>query len=159
YDAQNRAISSILAGGVQPVSITYNADGSSSVTDARGTLRQHSFVTVGAGTLRPASTSVVNCATSCLNVTSHATYDGNGILTSGVDPNGNTTALTYNARGLPTSRTEAVGTPLERTVNVTWHSVFHLPVQISFPDRVVTSVYDSSGNRISKSVTAGGISR
>jgi YD repeat-containing protein len=159
YDVQGRAINSVLAGGVQPVSITYNADGSSSVTDARGTVRQHSFVTIGVGALRPTSTSVLNCTTNCPSVTSRATYDSNGVFTSGVDPNGNTTALTYNARGLLTSRTEAVDTSLARTVNVTWHSVFHLPVQISFPDRVVTLVYDSSGNRPSKTVTAGGVSR
>ena len=159
YDSQGRATSSAQAGGVQAVSITYNADGSSSVTDARGTVRLHSFASIGAGALRPTSTSVQNCTTSCPGVTSRANYDSNGVFTSGIDPNGNTTALTYNARGLLTSRTEAVGIPLARTVNVTWHSVFHLPVQITFPDRVVTFVYDSSGNRISKTVTAGGVSR
>lgn len=159
YDDQGRAISSVLAGGIQPISITYNPDGSSSVTDARGTTRQHTFTRDVAGALRPTGTAVVSCSNSCPTVSSNLTYDFVGLTASGNDPNGNTTALTYDARGMLTSRTEAVGTPLARTVSITSHPVFHLPTQITFPDHVVNYAYDGHGNRISKSITAGGVTR
>lgn len=158
YDGQGRAIGSVLAGGVQPVSITYNADGSSTVTDARGTVRRHSFLTMGSGALRPAATAVVSCS-SCPNMTSGATYDANGVFVSGVDPNGSTTALSYNAGGLLVSRTEAVGTALARTVSISWHPVFRLPTQVTYPDRVIAFTYDAAGNRTSQTVTAGGVTR
>lgn len=159
YDAQGRAVGSVLAGGVEPVSITYNSDGSSTVTDARGTVRQHSFITGAGGVLRPASTTIVSCAMSCPSITSSATYDANGVFMSGTDPNGNTTSMTYDARGLLTSRTEAVGTPLTRSVSITWQPVFQEPTQITFPDRTVTFTYDAQGNRTSQTITAGGVTR
>lgn len=159
YDAQGRAVSSVVAGGIQPVSIVYNSDGSSSVTDARGTTRLHTFTRDVAGALRPTGNTMTGCASSCPAVSSSLTYDFTGLTATGTDPNGATTTLTFNARGLLTSRTEAVGTPLARTVNITYHPVFHLPTQIAFPDRVVNYTYDGQGNRTSKSVTAGNVTR
>jgi RHS repeat-associated protein len=159
YDGQGRAIGSVLASGVQPVSITYNADGSSSVTDARGTVRQHTFLVTSTGAVRPNGTSVQSCTTSCPSLSSTVAYDVNGVFTSGTDPIGNTTAMTYNSRGLLASRTEAAGTTLARTVGITWHPTYHLPLQITYPDRTISFTYDAGGNRTSQTVTASGVSR
>jgi RHS repeat-associated protein len=160
YEAAGHAVGSVLAGNVQPVSITYNSDGSRTVTDARGTVRQHTFVTTASGAVKPSTKSVTACTIgNCPLISTSVTYNSSGFPASGVDPNGTTTQLTYNARGLLASRTEAAGTPLQRTVNISWHPVFHLPTQVTFPDRVLTYSYDAFGNRTSKTITAGGTSR
>lgn len=159
YDSEGRATSSVLAGGVQPVSITYNADGSSFVTDARGTTRRHTFMTTATGALRPVSDTVQSCLASCPALSTSLTYDANGFAESGVDENGNVTAFTYDSRGLMTSRTEAADTPLARTVNITWSPTFHLPTEIAFPGRIIDYAYDNQGDRTSKTVTADGVTR
>ncbi len=149
----------MLAGAVQPVSIAFSA-GASIVTDARGTVRQHSFLSAASGAIKPSGTAVLSCTVApCPLIGTSITYDGNGFPTSGVDANGNTMLVTYNARGLLASRTDAAGTALARTTNLAWHPVFHLPTQISFPDRAVNFAYDTQGNRTSKSITAGGVTR
>jgi len=157
YDAQGLAISSSLAGGVQATTLGFNADGSTTVVDARGASRVHAFAQSAAGTLRP-SGMTASC-TNCPTVTNSIAYDTNGYLSAITDPNGNQVAYTYDARGQLISRTEAVGTPLARTVTISWHPVFHRPVQITYPDRVVTLTYDAAGNRTQKTVTAGSVTR
>lgn len=159
YDGQGRAVSSQLAGGAQAVSISYNPDGSSSVTDARGTTRLHQFITLSSGAVRPVADAVTSCALGCNTVSTSATYDGDGFLTSTTDPDGNVTDLTFNSQDLLVARTEAAGTPLARTVNVAWNPTFQRLAEIDFPDRSIRYQYDEHGNRISKTVATGGVSR
>ena len=46
YDAQGRAISTEHAGGAQQATLAYNTDGSTTVTDALGTVRTYAFQTI-----------------------------------------------------------------------------------------------------------------
>jgi YD repeat-containing protein len=83
------------------------------------------------------------------------TYDTNGYVASQTDWDGNLTTIVNNARGLPKSITEAAGTPLARTTSTTWLSTFHLPVQITEPNRTTAFTYDANGNMLTKTITAG----
>jgi YD repeat-containing protein len=65
------------------------------------------------------------------------------------------TTFVHNALGEETSRTEASGTPLARTITTAWASTFHLPTKIVAPNRTTTFTYDANGNLLTKSVTDG----
>lgn len=156
YDSQGRAVSSVLAGGVQRVTLTYNSDGTTRVRDALGTTRVHNFQNIS-GTFKNGGVTVT--CPGCAPLTSTATYDANGFITSRTDFNGNTTTYQYDSRGLEISRTEAAGTPVARTTTTLWHPTFRLPVQITLPDRVANFSYDAQGNLTQRTVTAGGESR
>src|SRR5262249_27231965 len=54
YDAQGRAISSEHAGGAEKTTLTYNANSTTTVTDARNTARIYSFTTMH-GTVKATS--------------------------------------------------------------------------------------------------------
>ncbi|MGH8457854.1 MAG: DUF6531 domain-containing protein, partial [Nevskiales bacterium] len=112
YDAQARAVSSTHAGGADSTTLTYNADGSTTVTDALGLVRTRTFTTLR-GVKKAASTT--KPCSSCGGATASTTYDANGFVASRADFNGHVTNYVHDARGLETSRTEAVGTPQART--------------------------------------------
>ena len=83
-----------------------------------------------------------------------ATYDSNGFISSRTDFNGNTTTYVHNSRGLETSRTEAAGTPQERTITTEWSADFRLPTKITEPGKVTTFTYDSQGRLLERKETA-----
>ncbi|MGH9829251.1 MAG: RHS repeat protein, partial [Blastocatellia bacterium] len=87
------------------------------------------------------------------------TYDSNGYFASRTDWNGNLTTFVNNARGLLKTITEASGTPLARTTSTAWHPIFHLPVQITEPNRTTVFTYDANGNVLTKKITAGALTR
>src|SRR5690554_1360902 len=91
---------------------------------------------------------------------SSISHDANGNVVSRSDFKGVTTTYQYDlTRNLETSCTEAVGTPEERTITTEWHPSFRLPTRITEPGRTITFTYDANGNRLTKTVTAGGQSR
>ena len=148
YDAQGRAVSSTHAGGAEHVTIAFNADGSSSVTDALGNVHNYTLTTQF-DLVKPTGVSGVPVA----NADGQAfTYDANGFISSRTDWNGNVTTYTHDSRGNETSRIEASGTALARTITTTWHPTFHLPTQITEPNRVTTLSYDSHGNLTQKTI-------
>jgi RHS repeat-associated protein len=154
YDSQGRGISSEHAGGIDKHQIIYNIDGSSTVVNPLGVTRifayQNTFGTSNtsglaqpAGAGYPASSSVWS-------------YDAYGNITRKTDYVGNVTTYGYDLiRNLETSRTEAYGTALARTITTTWHPTFRLPITISEPNRITTFTYDTSGNLAKKSITSG----
>ncbi|MGH8443378.1 MAG: DUF6531 domain-containing protein, partial [Nevskiaceae bacterium] len=151
YGTQSRAVTSEHAGGVDKVSLAYNTDGTTTVTDALGTARKRSFATV-AGLIRSGGTTApcIGCGTS----NQDATYDANGFLASRTDFNGNVTSYTYSARGLEESRTEAAGTAQERTITTQWHPAFRRPTQIDEPGRRTVNTYDeATGDQLTQTVT------
>lgn len=158
YDEQGRGILTEHAGGADRTTLTYQTDGSSTVTDPLGTTRTYAFQTIlnvarGAGVTQP-------CGSGCGQQASSASYDANGNVVSRTDFKSVTTTYQYDlARNLETSRTEAVGTPEERTIATEWHSSFRLPTRITEPGRTTTFAYDAHGNRLTKTITAGGQSR
>ncbi|MET3131710.1 YD repeat-containing protein [Oxalobacteraceae bacterium GrIS 1.11] len=78
---------------------------------------------------------------------SSITYDANGNKKTSIDWNNSNTTYVYDlTRNLETSRTEASGTPLARTITTKWHPSYRLPAQIAEPLRMSTLAYDTSGN-------------
>ena len=160
YDASGRAISSEhnLANGtpVEKVSIAYSTDTngnvvSSAVTDALGTTRNYSFTNI-LGVVK--NTGVTQPCNSGCGAASATTYDVNGNIASKTDFNNNVTNYIYDLnRNLETSRTEAYGTPLARTLTTQWHAVYRLPTLITEPGKTTAFTYDASGNLLSKTMT------
>ncbi|PCI80761.1 MAG: hypothetical protein COB20_02570, partial [SAR86 cluster bacterium] len=78
------------------------------------------------------------------------TYDANGFMASKTDWNGNVTNYIHDARELETSRTEAFGTPAERTITTTWHPIFRKPIQIVEPGKTTSFTYDTLGHVLTR---------
>jgi RHS repeat-associated protein len=155
YDSQGRATSSQHAGGADLTKVAYTSGTSSTVTDARGNVHTYTLTTQY-GLVKPAAISGVDCGCSSGAGAKAFTYDDNGFLSGLTDFDGNVTTYVYNAKGEETSRTEASGTLLARTIATTWSPTFHLPAKIVEPNRTTTFNYDpSNGNLLTKSVTDG----
>lgn len=86
------------------------------------------------------------------------TFDGAGNLLTDVDERGTTTKYIYQSN-LVTSKTEAFGTSLARTITTTLHATLPFPAQITEPGRTTTFTYDGTGNLTGKAVTAGSETR
>jgi RHS repeat-associated protein len=154
YDSQGRATSSQHAGGVDLTTVAYASGGGATVTDARGNVHTYTLTTQF-NLVKPTAISGVDCGCSSGGGAKAFTYDSNGFVSSMTDFDGNVTTYVHNALGEETSRTEASGTALARTITATWSTTFHLPTKIVEPNRTTTFTYDASGNLLTKSVTDG----
>lgn len=169
YDALGRAITSEHSVGVEKVTLTYNVDGSASITDALGTTRTQTFQVVQ-GVVKSGGQSQPG-GSGCAAAASNFTYDANGNVASRSDFNGTKTCYAYDlARNLETVRLEGVSastacpanlatyTPstvagsAERKFSTQWNQSFRLPTQIAEPLRITTYTYDAKGNVLSKTV-------
>ncbi len=156
YDAQGRATSTEHAGGAERVSLAYNADGSTTVTDALNTARTYNFQTI-LGVVKSTGQSQPG-GSGCGASASAFTYDANGNVASRTDFNGHRTNYTYDlTRNLETSRTEGLtaagaNTPATRTVTTVWHPTFRLPVQIINADQQTTYTYNRRGDITQKTI-------
>lgn len=159
YDSTGRGDEEYLAGGVGRQKLTFATDGSSTtVIDPRGNASTLSFSMIqGASRLTGRNQPG---GSGCSAASSAMTYDANGNVASRTDFTGVQTTYQYDmARNLETSRTEAAGTPVARTITTQWHASYRLPTQISEPGRVTTMSYDSSGNLLQRSVAANNLVR
>jgi len=148
YDTQGRAISSEHANGIERIELTYNSDGSTTTTDSHGFIQTYTF-NIKNGLVKLDTLTKVPCA-SCTNQVQNITYDANGFVATRTDFNGNVTTFIYNARGLQTSRTEAAGTPVERTITTEWHGTFRLPTKITEPGKITKFTYDTQGRLLER---------
>jgi YD repeat-containing protein len=155
YDAKGRAVSTQHAGGADLTTVAYNSDGTASVTDAHGNVHGYGLATQF-GVVKP--TAVTGAPVQSAGGKAF-TYDANGFVASRTDFDGNVTTYTHDARGDETSRVEASGTALARTISTTWLSAFHLPTLITEPNRSTAFSYDAHGNLLSKTITAGAATR
>jgi YD repeat-containing protein len=151
YDSQGRGILSEHAGGAQRFDLVYNTDGTVTVTDALGNVQTYHF-DILFGVKRATQIDGDEC-TFCGGQSQDTTYDANGFIASRTDFNGNQTTFVNNLRGLQTSRTEAVGTPEERTITTEWHPDFRLPTKITEPGRITEFIYDTQGRLLSRKVS------
>jgi RHS repeat-associated protein len=145
--------SSQHANGVDLTKLTYNSDGSTTITDARGNSHTSTFTTQF-GMVKMTAISGAPVQTAAGRA---FTYDANGFIASRTDWNGNVTAYTHDARGDETSRTLASGTSIVETVTTAWLTTFHLPTQIIEPNRTTTFGYDSNGNLLTRTLTSTGL--
>lgn len=151
YDSQGRATSSEHADGADKVTVTYNSDGTVSVTNELGKVAKYSFQTIRG--VRRITSVEGEPSPNCPSSNSTFTYDDRGLLKTKTDSKGNLTTYTYNARDLEISRTEASGTPQARTITTDWHADFFLPVKVMEPERITQYIYDAQGRQTSQSVT------
>lgn len=126
YDEQGRAVSSQLAGGVDPTFITYNDDGTTSVRYATGSQTTLTFGVI-AGTVHTLTASTP-CGRSCGQPHAAASYDSNGYLASTTDFNGSVTRPSHDSTGLLIQLIEASGQPSQRTTDTTWDTTFRVPL-------------------------------
>ena len=156
---QGYALSSEHAGGVDKTTLAYSYSSNgypmTKVTDARGNehtytfKNQFTFIKVTALSGAPVQTSAGKAFT----------YDSNGFIASRTDWNNNVRTYTHDTRGNETSRTEAFGTALARTITTTWHPSYNLPKRIVEPHRTTDFTYDAQGNLLRKKITASGLTR
>ncbi|WP_165595530.1 RHS repeat protein [Methylovorus sp. MM2] len=171
YDTQGRVYNSTLAEGASQITLSYNI-ASTDITDSLGTVRTMGISTIlnqvhNTGITQPAGS---GCSASALSLT----YDVNGNVSSRNDFNGNKSTYVYDLRNLETSRTEgltstgAVTPGTTRSITTTWHTSWHLPLQINeyigganssgtptstTPFKQTTYTYDTKGNLSSLAIT------
>lgn len=148
YDAQGRATSSQHAGGADLTTVTYNSDGSSTVTNALGHSVTFNYQVIQ-GVKR--ITSVVGQPTAtCPASNSSYTYNARGQVATKIDALGHVTAYTYDSQGRVVTQVEAQGTPQARTTTTTWDATWpYLPDTVTTADRTITYTYDSQGRPLS----------
>jgi len=140
YDAHRRGVLSVhgpyAGGSADRVELRFNADGSTTITDSLGKVRNYTFG-VDHSVARLASLDAP--CDHCVNVAAARTYDSNGYPASRTDFRGNVARYTYNARGLQTERIEAAndGGGSKRTTQTDWHATFRQPTE--------RRIYDAEG--------------
>ncbi|AFP30852.1 hypothetical protein MRBBS_1915 [Marinobacter sp. BSs20148] len=150
YDDQGRAISSEHAGGADKILISYNADGSSTVTNELGKTAIYRFQIIQG--IKRITAIEGNPTANCPNSNSTFTYDTRGLLKTKTDNKGHITAFDYNTRGQEIRRTEASGTAQARTMTTDWHPTLFLPAKVTEPKRIIQYQYDDQGRQLSQTI-------
>ncbi|OZG75214.1 hypothetical protein BTA51_02180 [Hahella sp. CCB-MM4] len=150
YDEQGRAISSEHAGGMEKVTLAFNADESTTVTNELGKETTYHFASLY-GQNKPTKVEG-HASANCIGANSFYTYDSKGYKDLVTDWDGNVTDYDLDDRGLEIRRVEAKGTPEERIIETEWHANFRLPIKITEPDRITEFSYDDSGRLHTKTV-------
>lgn len=141
YDAQGRGILSEHAGGVNRHTLAYNADGSTTVTDALGTARVYRYTDIN-GRLRQTSVSQPPGA-GCGAASAARTYDAFGNIARSTDFKGVVTTQAWEGqRALNTETIEGAGSENPRTTRTQWHPHWHLPLRLSKPGQRFTYRYN-----------------
>ena len=153
FDEKGRVKSRSYGPGVSAMTIDYSNPSSRTITDSLMTPRTATFAKILGRNRRVTLSSQCN---ECEDGgTALRVFDQYGNVIERTDFNGIKTKYEYDtARGLETSRTEAAGTALARTIKTKWHSNFRLAEAITEPLRNTTYTYDANGNLLKKTVQA-----
>lgn len=149
YDAQGRAISSEHAGGAEKTLLAFNADGSTTVTNALNKQTIYRFDDI-AGARRVTKVEGQPTA-NCIGANQDYTYTPEGWIASKTDWKGIKTTFTYNTAGQEISRTEAFGTPDARTITTEWHTTLFVKTKITEPGKETIYSYDANGRLLNQS--------
>lgn len=122
YDSAGRATSSYHAGNADRIDISYNTDGSRTVTDSRGNATTYTFLSQ-AGTELIKQISGPGCA-SCGDGNTTYSYDVQNRLISKTQNNVTTRYNNYNGNGHPQQIIEAAGTPQQRYIYKYYYGTF-----------------------------------
>jgi RHS repeat-associated protein len=159
YDAQGRAISSELAGGVDRYQVSYSdstsvgaLNTSATITDPLGTQRNYSYAMQGGQLAVTGAGQVSNGMMPGKDAASRV-QNTSGLIDSETDYLGVQTMYTWDVtRKLPLSTTKAAGRPEAQTTNTTWHPTMRLPISVAESGRTTSYTYDATGNRLTQSV-------
>ncbi|MHC6085130.1 RHS repeat protein [Ralstonia solanacearum] len=143
YDAQGRATSSTLTGGVDHYQFQYGDNYQTTVTDPTGKTSVYSFLKQN-GVLLPTSISAP-CGL-CGSTRQSSSYDANNNLTQETDYNGTVTTHAYDSDKREIQRVDGASTANARTTTTEWHKIWNLPLRIASPIKLETYSYDSNGN-------------
>lgn len=143
-----------MAGGVNAQTMNFGGS-TTTATDALGATRTYNFQSI---LNRFRNTSIQTPCVACANPvnTQGITYNPNGYVASFTDTPGDSstpqnTAFQWDtSRNLMLSRSDAVGSPVARTVGTTWDAHYRLPTTVTLPGLTTTYAYDSHGNVLSK---------
>jgi RHS repeat-associated protein len=152
YDGLGRVVSSEHAGGADLTTIAFDdTTGSRTVTDPLGQQTVYQFTNLQGAPKVIEIDRVATATTAAAKQT--IAYDANGYVKSRTDWNGNLTTYVNDPRGLPTTVTEAVGTPQQRQTRIAWLANLHLPSRIDAPELTTKFVYDDSGDLLTRGET------
>lgn len=151
YDAQGRATSSAHVNGTDKVSLVYNTDGSTAVTNEYGKKTIYKFQIIQG--IKRITAIEGEPTPNCPSSNSKFTYDTRGLLKTKADAKGNLTTYEYNDRALETSRTEASGSAQARTITTEWHPTLFLKTKVTEPNRIITYQYDTQGRQTGQTIT------
>ncbi len=167
YNQAQQAASSVQAGGANSTRFAYNANGTTTVTDALGAVRTYTLSRVG-DMNKDTSISGSQCR-GCQD-SAATTYDSAGYVSSRTDYNGNLTCYQNDpVRGLELYRVEGFApgstcpTPLstytpetgtlQRKITTVWNTTWREPQTITEPNRTTSFTYDGYGNVLTETVT------
>ncbi len=150
YDIQGRAIANELANGTDRVTLVFNDDSSTTVTNSLGKRTTYHYSPISG--VRKITHNEGHPSANCAAANKNYTYYPSGLLQTKTDWQGSTTSYQYNTRNLESSRTEAVGTPQERTITTEWHPTFNLRTKITEPGKETIFTYDAQGRLTAQSV-------
>ncbi|MBI5558770.1 MAG: RHS repeat protein, partial [Deltaproteobacteria bacterium] len=152
YDTQDRAVSSEKAGGVDKLTVTYNADNTRQLTDSKGRVTNFALhVDYNIGRIK--SSTGPGCGSCPASTNAQYTHDARLLVTSQTDALGHVTSYTYDSRGNMLSETKGAGTSQEQTTTYTYHPTWNLVTSITRASvaspgqtRMITFSYDANGN-------------
>lgn len=152
YDSFGRVLSSAQGTDEDLTSVAYNnSDGSRTVTNAAGQQTVYKFSTLQSV---PKITEIDRLASATTSAASRFfTYDSNGYVASSTDWDGALTTYANDRHGQPTQIVEASGSPQARTTSITYHSVYHLPLNIVTAGLTTTFAYDVVGDLLTHTET------
>lgn len=143
YDAEGRAITSQHANGAELGAITFNVDGSTTVTGYLNKQTVYRFADI-AGARRVVKVEG-QPTTNCAGANQDYTYTPEGWVASKTDWKGIKTTFTYNTQGQELTRTEAFGTANARTTMTEWHPTLGLKTKVTEQNKETTFIYDAKG--------------
>jgi RHS repeat-associated protein len=165
YNGQEQATSTQEALGADAQTLSYNSNGSVTVTDALGAVRTLTYTRIG-DINKVNSISGSQCPT-CQEWAA-TTYDSAGFVSSRTDYNGNVTCYSNDpVRGLELVRVEGFAsgsscpsnmasytpTGIQRKISTTYSTTWREPMTITEATRTTSFTYDGSGNALTKTVT------
>jgi len=142
YDQKGRGILSEHV-GQERAELVFNANDSTTVTNSLGKDTTYHFAEIEG--LRRVTQVEGHASTNCTAANKNYTYHPSGMLETKTDWKNNTTSYQYNTRNLESSRTEALGTPQERTITTEWHPTFNLRTKVTEPGKETVFTYDEEG--------------
>lgn len=150
YDSDGRAVYTAGRGSSETFEFEYN-DSMTVVTGPSGTRNEVTFEKVNGRVLMSSQTRPGGHSCSSSNSsTRYKTYTPEGWVKTKTDWKGNVTEYTYDTRGREISRTEAVGTSEQRSIQTEWHPTLDRKVRIVDEGTTTVLDYDNDGNLISE---------
>ncbi len=154
YNTAGLAILSEHNDSAEKVELVYNTDETTTVTNALGQVKIYTFEPLF-GLRKPSSIQYTynDGKQSVTKQKSYTYYPENGRVKTIIDYNGNITYFEYNNRGLITLETQGKDTSESYTVTTTWHPTYRLPATRTYPDKIETYSYNSTGQLINTQTT------